>query len=106
MLLGLFDINMPTLYGEGQQAFRQLQEEILRTSSDTSLFAWGNWTWCTTTDDITDCLPVEDDDDVQPAIDMDNCYLFAASPSDFRWSLSVVFTTSEYSAVKPSIEVR
>jgi hypothetical protein len=37
-LLGLFDINMPLLYGEGSAAFRRLQEEILRTSSDTSIF--------------------------------------------------------------------
>ncbi|KAI0779550.1 heterokaryon incompatibility protein-domain-containing protein [Fomes fomentarius] len=39
-LLGLFDINMPTLYGEGRKAFRRLQEEIMKTSSDTTLFAW------------------------------------------------------------------
>jgi hypothetical protein len=37
-LLGLFDINMPLLYGEGSSAFRRLQEEIVRTSSDTSVF--------------------------------------------------------------------
>jgi hypothetical protein len=39
-LLGLFDINMPLLYGEGQKAFLRLQEEIARNSSDMSLFAW------------------------------------------------------------------
>lgn len=41
-LMGLFDINMPTLYGEGERAFRRLQEEILRRTPDQSLFAWGN----------------------------------------------------------------
>ncbi|KAH9935209.1 HET-domain-containing protein [Epithele typhae] len=41
-LLGLFDINMPTLYGEGRQAFIRLQAEIVRLSYDTTLFAWGN----------------------------------------------------------------
>ncbi|KAI0702583.1 heterokaryon incompatibility protein-domain-containing protein [Earliella scabrosa] len=40
-LLGIFDINMPTLYGEGRKAFRRLQEEIMKQSSDTTLFAWG-----------------------------------------------------------------
>jgi hypothetical protein len=40
-LLGIFDVNMPLLYGEGQKAFLRLQEEILRASSDYSLFAWG-----------------------------------------------------------------
>ncbi|TBU26305.1 hypothetical protein BD311DRAFT_849895 [Dichomitus squalens] len=41
-LLGIFDINMPTLYGEGERAFRRLQEEILRRIPDQSLFAWSN----------------------------------------------------------------
>lgn len=40
-LMGLFEVNMPILYGEGsKKAFRRLQEEILRNSSDHSLFAW------------------------------------------------------------------
>ncbi|TBU43659.1 hypothetical protein BD309DRAFT_1009618 [Dichomitus squalens] len=40
-LMGIFDINMPTLYGEGDRALRRLQEEILRRTPDQSLFAWG-----------------------------------------------------------------
>ena len=39
-LLGLFDIHMPPLYGEGRNAFRRLQEEIMKQSADTTLFAW------------------------------------------------------------------
>ncbi|KAI0506175.1 HET-domain-containing protein [Xylaria bambusicola] len=39
-LLGLFDVNMPLLYGEGEKAFIRLQEEIIRHSSDHSIFAW------------------------------------------------------------------
>ncbi|TBU64672.1 hypothetical protein BD310DRAFT_837982 [Dichomitus squalens] len=39
-LLGIFDINLPTLYGEGDRAFRRLQEEIMRRIPDQSLFAW------------------------------------------------------------------
>lgn len=39
-LLGLFDIQMPLLYGEGKKAFIRLQEEILKTTDDYSLFAW------------------------------------------------------------------
>ncbi len=40
-LMGLFDINMPLLYGEGgEKAFIRLQEEIMKTSDDHSLFAW------------------------------------------------------------------
>ena len=41
-LLGIFDIQMPTLYGEGDRAFRRLQEEILRRIPDQSIFAWGS----------------------------------------------------------------
>ena len=39
-LLGLFDINMPLLYGEGTNAFKRLQEEILKNLKDYTLFAW------------------------------------------------------------------
>ncbi|KAK7397683.1 hypothetical protein QQX98_012947 [Neonectria punicea] len=39
-LLGIFDVNMPMLYGEGPRAFARLQQEILRESTDLSLFAW------------------------------------------------------------------
>ncbi|KAI0364154.1 HET-domain-containing protein [Pilatotrama ljubarskyi] len=40
-LLGIFRINMPTIYGEGLRAFARLQEEILRQIPDQSIFAWG-----------------------------------------------------------------
>ncbi|KAH9227609.1 hypothetical protein K456DRAFT_1780596, partial [Colletotrichum gloeosporioides 23] len=39
-LLGIFDVNIPMLYGEGTKAFRRLQEEIIRTAYDVSIFAW------------------------------------------------------------------
>ncbi|TKA77703.1 hypothetical protein B0A55_04012 [Friedmanniomyces simplex] len=39
-LLGVFDVNMTMLYGEGTKAFRRLQEEIMRVSTDHSIFAW------------------------------------------------------------------
>ena len=39
-LLGLFDIHMPLLYGEGAKAFIRLQEEVLRTTDDYSIFSW------------------------------------------------------------------
>jgi hypothetical protein len=42
-LLGIFGINMPTIYGEGVAAFRRLQEEIMKTSPDQTLFAWGSY---------------------------------------------------------------
>ncbi|KAK4202921.1 vegetative incompatibility protein HET-E-1 [Triangularia verruculosa] len=39
-MLGIFDINMPLLYGEGHKAFTRLQEEIIRVSNDQSIFCW------------------------------------------------------------------
>jgi hypothetical protein len=39
-LLGLFEINMPLLYGEGDKAFDRLQGEIIRSSNDESILLW------------------------------------------------------------------
>lgn len=61
-LLGIFDINMPMLYGEGLKAFTRLQEEIMRATYDLSIFAW------------------------TPAVDGDEeyCGFLAQSPNEFR----------------------
>lgn len=56
-LLGIFNVNMPLLYGEGEKAFIRLQEEIMKRSDDRSLFVWaddakkGDW-WL----DVRNCL--------------------------------------------------
>lgn len=39
-LLGLFELNLPIIYGEGHRAFVRLQEEILKVYSDPTTFAW------------------------------------------------------------------
>ncbi len=39
-VLGLFEVNMSLLYGEGEKAFSRLQEEIIKRQSDHSIFAW------------------------------------------------------------------
>ncbi|TVY73295.1 Vegetative incompatibility protein HET-E-1, partial [Lachnellula suecica] len=39
-LMGLFDVNMPLLYGEGSKAFRRLQEIIIDRDNDLTIFAW------------------------------------------------------------------
>ncbi|KAI3320827.1 heterokaryon incompatibility protein-domain-containing protein [Xylariaceae sp. AK1471] len=39
-LLGIFDVNMPMIYGEGTKAFMRLQEEIIKKSNDLSIFAF------------------------------------------------------------------
>ncbi|RDH36245.1 CMGC protein kinase [Aspergillus welwitschiae] len=41
-LLGIFDVTMPMIYGEGaDRAFTRLQREIMRNSRDESILAWG-----------------------------------------------------------------
>jgi hypothetical protein len=54
-LLGIFDVNMPLLYGEGAKAFIRLQEEIMKSSDDQSLFAW-NWYTDQTTPSLSGLL--------------------------------------------------
>ncbi|PNH44850.1 hypothetical protein VD0004_g2900 [Verticillium dahliae] len=41
-LLGIFDIHLPLIYGEGSKAFLRLQEEIIKNSDDQTIFCW---TW-------------------------------------------------------------
>jgi Heterokaryon incompatibility protein (HET) len=43
-LMGIFGVQMPMLYGEGDYAFVRLQEEIMRTTADHSIFAWMEFT--------------------------------------------------------------
>lgn len=40
-MLGVLQVNMPLLYGEGSTAFFRLQTELLRKSNDQSIFVWG-----------------------------------------------------------------
>ncbi|KAL9610410.1 MAG: hypothetical protein Q9167_004893 [Letrouitia subvulpina] len=39
-LLGLLNVNMPLIYGEGTKAFLRLQQEIIKISDDETIFAW------------------------------------------------------------------
>lgn len=72
-LMGIFDVNIPTIYGEGSRAFLRLQEEILRSIPDDSLFVWDS------------NFP----DTGDKAAEIDACLLLAPSPSSFSRSGSV-----------------
>jgi hypothetical protein len=39
-LLGIFDVNIPMIYGEESRSFIRLQEAILSKTTDLSIFAW------------------------------------------------------------------
>ena len=41
-LIGIFDVNMPHLYGEGRKAFRRLQKQIMQQTYDATILAFTN----------------------------------------------------------------
>ena len=70
-LMGLFNVHMPILYGEGiLKAFTRLQLEIIRTTPDETIFAWRRG---------SSNHPFDDE-----------CGLLARLPSDFGESASIV----------------
>ncbi|CAK7224042.1 hypothetical protein SBRCBS47491_005414 [Sporothrix bragantina] len=75
-MLGIFGIHMPVLYGEGDRAFLRLQEELLKSIDDQSLFAWKE-------DDSLDYYRDDYGDSFR------RWGLLARSPADFRVASSV-----------------
>ena len=92
-LLGVFGINMPTLYGEGEQAFRRLQEEILRRIPDQSLFAWGIM-YKQPAPPSEDATNIEEDP-MRIFDESSRTSLFASSPHAFRTNGQVVLASDE-----------
>ena len=92
-LLGIFRVNLPLLYGEGERAFIRLQEEIVRNSDDLSLLAW-----------------VSSKDDIPANAD---CYsgIFAQHPRDFKASNNLALTndvkfTPEYTMTNKGLKIQ
>jgi hypothetical protein len=76
-LMGMFNVNMPLLYGEGaHKAFYRLQEEIVNTSLDHSIFAWAR------------------------ERNVENGNFFAEEPGDFWHSKNVVRLAGRYKPTK------
>ncbi|KAI1658179.1 hypothetical protein F4813DRAFT_388963 [Daldinia decipiens] len=80
-LLGIFDVNMPILYGEGPKAFQRLQEEIIKASNDLSIFAF-------------------DESPSRNVAYFDSkthlyCSLFATSPRDFEGCGNLEYTRND-----------
>ncbi|PMD40312.1 HET-domain-containing protein [Hyaloscypha variabilis F] len=80
-LLGIFNINMPLLYGEGANAFIRLQEEIMKISDDQSIFAWKDPSATSYRDDYPEASQPQG--------------LLASSPSVFQYSETVAQFYSE-----------
>ncbi|KAE9371105.1 HET-domain-containing protein [Stipitochalara longipes BDJ] len=77
-LLGIFGVNMPMIYGEGEKAFARLQHEIIKGSTDQSIFAWS--------------LRGPNNTEFREVIDRG---AFAQSPADFVGCGSIVRTDSK-----------
>jgi Heterokaryon incompatibility protein (HET) len=83
-LLGIFDVNMPLLYGEGDRAFLRLQEEIMKVHGDQSLFAWGFTKDISPMDlDMEHPLQKLKPPDILPDV-FNISGFFASSPKDFE----------------------
>ena len=91
-LLGIFDVNIPLLYGEGKKAFRRLQEEIMKANPiDHSLLAWGT-TVRMPKSQVEDGLQLKglkpipwNPDEASSTLHG----LFAESPRDFQYSANI-----------------
>ncbi|CAN9332000.1 unnamed protein product [Alternaria alternata] len=68
-LLGLFNVHMPLIYCEGDQAFQRLQEEIVKRHNNITVFAWD---------------PLEEE-----LHNRDTLGLFASSPANFAKSFAI-----------------
>lgn len=93
-LMGFFKVNMPMLYGEGDQAFARLQDEIVRQSDDHTIFAWSH------SRDPNDGLN-------KPR----SSGLFASSPVNFHNCGSIIKTpplldSEEYSVTNVGLSIR
>jgi hypothetical protein len=86
-LLGIFDVNMPLLYGEGERAFIRLQEEILKNYCDDSILAWGL--------DSETRYPRVPDFEID---DLSRSSILASSPKDFESCGSLVYATARDSS--------
>ncbi|KAI1733809.1 hypothetical protein F4680DRAFT_440409 [Xylaria scruposa] len=92
-LLGIFNVNIPLIYGEKSKAFRRLQEVIIRENpEDHSLYAWGKVVdRCSyiirDEDQIWGSKPVKYD----PSLAEQKLFsLLAESPADFMQSGQIV----------------
>lgn len=86
-LMGLFDINMPLLYGEGPKAFKRLQEEIIKQyPEDHSLYAWGVPVDKCSIEVSRDDTFIRENIDDQFASSEPLSGLLANSPQDFEYS--------------------
>lgn len=78
-MLGIFDINMTMLYGEGAKAFLRLQAEILQVIDDETMFLWTS----------------------TPAVDLRTSTILAPSPACFKGLADSPYRVNTYFSREP-----
>ncbi|KAF4953626.1 hypothetical protein FGADI_5962 [Fusarium gaditjirri] len=73
-LLGIFNVTMPMVYGEGHKAFERLQLKIMEQTTDDSIFAWGI---------KVQGMESESESQTSSGDDSMSAGIFASSPADF-----------------------
>ncbi|KAF4450394.1 hypothetical protein F53441_6518 [Fusarium austroafricanum] len=71
-LLGIFNVTMPMIYGEGHKAFERLQLKIMEQTTDDSILAWG-----------VKVQGMESESHSHPGDGCMSAGIFATSPTDF-----------------------
>ncbi|KAL1949843.1 hypothetical protein VTO73DRAFT_8724 [Trametes versicolor] len=127
-LLGIFDVSMSTIYGEGSYAFRRLQVKIMKRNAEHTLFAWGEvWkhpggraTPATSIGGrgrgapgrprkaVTEPLPTTSKHvvpHVTPPPADDDKGLFAQSPSDFRHVMTTISVNEVIELISECVNV-
>ncbi|KPM43234.1 hypothetical protein AK830_g3359 [Neonectria ditissima] len=99
-MLGVFDINMPLLYGEGSKAFVRLQEEIIKVSNDHTIFCW-TWTNSVPQDWVSMLAPCplafeHSSEFVQTKLSAGNTRIFSMTNSGLSITLPLIQTWSYY----------
>jgi hypothetical protein len=90
---------MPLLYGEGSRSFIRLQEEIIKSGHDFTLFAWSNG-------EIFDSIPRSNTDQTLTyAPDSELCGLLANSPALFAFSTEVVPLEEDFEDLRENIVI-
>jgi hypothetical protein len=94
-LMGIFDVNMPLLYGEGKRAFIRLQEALMKMTDDQSLFAWGLPNNMQTMQDFASTFSPSDTTQMHG--------IFADSPADFTCSDQICVSEDPQSTLPPIV---
>ena len=107
-LMGIFGVSFPVIYGERRHAFVRLQEEIIRTIPDQTIFAWGHildhrrlFEFERPNHSAIESIPTPHSTMQKPSAS--NQYLLASSPEDYLESSRIIPLSRDEFAQRVSI---